>query len=84
MDNYGVKKKLLELKQVYLDMTKVYHVVIFEKSIPENGIGKTHVYKSIQLVEQVLLLKTQLHLQMMILDSQKHLNSFLKVRHTIQ
>ena len=41
MDIYGVKKNILELEQVFLDMTKV--------------LVKTHVYKSIQLIEQVYL-----------------------------
>jgi len=39
MDIYGVKKYKLE--QVFLDMTKV--------------LSRTHVYKSIQLIEQVYL-----------------------------
>ena len=41
MDIYGVKKYILELKQVFLDMTKVCPIVIVEWSIPKNSIGKT-------------------------------------------
>ncbi len=36
-------------------MIKVYPIVIVEKSIPENGISNTHVYKSKQVMEQVFL-----------------------------
>ena len=41
MDIYGVKKYILELEQVFIDY--------------DLGISKTHVYKSIQLKEQVYL-----------------------------
>ena len=40
---------------MYLDMIKVYSIVIVEKSIPENGISNTHVDESIQKMEQVIL-----------------------------
>ena len=41
MDIYGIKKNILVIEQVFLDITKV--------------LRKTHVYKSIQLMEQVFL-----------------------------
>ena len=36
-------------------MIKVYPIVIVEKSIPENGINNTHLYKSKKVMEQVFL-----------------------------
>ncbi len=47
MDNYGVKKKLLELKQVYLDMTK-------EKRSMGNKSNKEHIESITKILNRII------------------------------